>query len=234
MGIEFHKYDDLPVSKSGAGAEDYSPLGDFNDIDGLPAFLKENMAKCNYTNPTPIQRHGIPMAIEGRDLMCSAQTGSGKTAAFLIPAINAIAKEPIDPIDPNDLRVFPRALILAPTRELAIQIHNEAVKLLHNSGMRAVALYGGASPRAHMESLVPGAQIIVATPGRMNDFLERELMSLSKCKYLVLDEADRMLDMGFEPQIRGIVEESDMDRDTRARSSLSASLLLPASWPPLP
>lgn len=225
-GIEFEKYDNLPVSKSGVGADEFEPLSSFADIKDIPPFMVENMARCNYNNPTPIQKHTIPMSLAGRDLMCSAQTGSGKTAAFLIPLITSIARDPEPPIPQGDLRVCPRAVLLAPTRELAVQLHQEALKLCHKSNLRAIAVFGGASVMPQMDQLSQGCDILIGTPGRMNDFVERGVVSMQHCKFLVLDEADRMLDMGFEPQIRGIVDQGDMP-NTENRQTVMFSATFP-------
>ncbi|KAI3461878.1 hypothetical protein Pfo_018541 [Paulownia fortunei] len=144
--------------------------------------------------------------------MACAQTGSGKTAAFCFPIISGIMKS--SQSGPRPLRVprmaFPLALILSPTRELSIQIHEEARKFAYQTGVRVVVAYGGAPINLQLRDLERGVDILVATPGRLVDLLERARVSLQMIRYLALDEADRMLDMGFEPQIRRIVQEMDM------------------------
>lgn len=223
-GIEFDKYDNLEVNKKGQDVEDFQPLESYEEIqNSLPPFLNENIKLCNFTKPTPIQKHGIPFSLAGRDLMCSAQTGSGKTAAFLIPATATVAKHALVELEQNDPRVTPRCMILAPTRELAIQIHQDALRLCQNSPFRAIALYGGSSVRTQMESLVYGCDVLIATPGRLNDFLERGIICLAQTKFLVLDEADRMLDMGFEPQLRSILNDYDMPKKTEGRQTMMYS-----------
>ena len=146
--------------------------------------------------------------------MCCAQTGSGKTCAFLLPLIVSIANrdEGTEALD-RDSPSMPFGLIMAPTRELAVQIEHEAKKLTYSSHMRTVVVYGGAKARPQLAELAIGGDICVATPGRLIDFMERGVLSLARCDFLVLDEADRMLDMGFEPQIRAIVEGRDMNKD---------------------
>ncbi|KAI4368587.1 hypothetical protein MLD38_017131 [Melastoma candidum] len=148
----------------------------------------------------------------GRDLMACAQTGSGKTAAFCFPVISGIMKsgQHIQRPPRGARTVYPLALILSPTRELSMQIHEEAKKFSYQTGVRVVVAYGGAPITQQLRELERGVDILVATPGRLVDLLERARVSLQMIRYLTLDEADRMLDMGFEPQIRKIVEQMDM------------------------
>ncbi|KHN44489.1 DEAD-box ATP-dependent RNA helicase 52 [Glycine soja] len=145
--------------------------------------------------------------------MACAQTGSGKTAAFCFPIINGIMRGQAQPLQrpPRGVRiVYPLALVLSPTRELSMQIHEEARKFSYQTGVRVVVAYGGAPINQQLRELERGVDILVATPGRLVDLLERARVSLQMIRYLALDEADRMLDMGFEPQIRKIVEQMDM------------------------
>ncbi|KAG2252258.1 hypothetical protein Bca52824_082394 [Brassica carinata] len=144
-------------------------------------------------------------------LMACAQTGSGKTAAFCFPIISGIMKEQQRVERPRGVRgVYPLAVILSPTRELACQIHDEARKFSYQTGVKVVVAYGGTPVNQQIRELERGVDILVATPGRLNDLLERGRVSLQMVKHLALDEADRMLDMGFEPQIRKIVQQMDM------------------------
>jgi len=151
-----------------------------------------------------------------RDLMACAQTGSGKTAAFLLPILNRIFEDGPAPgagsggFGYGRRKQTPLALVLAPTRELATQIFDEARKFAYRSKVRPCVVYGGAHVSDQMRELDRGCHLLVATPGRLVDFLERGKISLEHCRYLCLDEADRMLDMGFEPQIRRIVEQDNM------------------------
>ncbi|KAL3609068.1 hypothetical protein D5086_000088 [Populus alba] len=209
-GINFDAYEDIPVETSG---ENVPPaVNTFAEID-LGEALNLNIRRCKYVKPTPVQRHAIPIALTGRDLMACAQTGSGKTAAFCFPIISGIMKMQ-DQSAQRPLRgartVYPLALILSPTRELSMQIHEEAKKFSYQTGVKVVVAYGGAPIHQQLRELERGVDILVATPGRLVDLLERARVSLQMIKYLALDEADRMLDMGFEPQIRKIVEQMDM------------------------
>jgi len=137
------------------------------------------------------------MAMSGRDMVGIAQTGSGKTLSFLLPAVVHINAQPH--LQRGD---GPIILVIAPTRELAVQIEDECAKFGQSSSIRSVCVYGGASKGPQARALENGVEIVIATPGRLIDFLERGTTNLRRVTYLVLDEADRMLDMGFEPQVR--------------------------------
>lgn len=150
-----------------------------------------------YTEPTPIQQQGIPVILSGRDLIGCAETGTGKTAAFLLPIIQKISEK---------ARPGVRVLVLAPTRELVSQIHQNYRELNRGKNNRAVAIIGGANARTQIADLRRQASVVIATPGRLLDLIERRALTLSGIEYLVLDEADRMLDMGFLPAIRRILE----------------------------
>ncbi|XP_057826004.2 DEAD-box ATP-dependent RNA helicase 52B [Cryptomeria japonica] len=206
-GINFEAYEDIPVETSGENVP--PPVGTFAEID-LGEALNLNIKRCNYVKPTPVQRYAIPISLAGRDLMACAQTGSGKTAAFCFPIISAIMRSNVPPRPRAGRSSFPLALILSPTRELSMQIYEEARKFAYQSGIKVVVVYGGAPINQQLRELERGVDILVATPGRLSDLLERGRVSLSMVKHLALDEADRMLDMGFEPQIRKIVETMDM------------------------
>lgn len=215
-GINFEKYEDIPTSTSGNNCP--PPIADFEGCD-LHPLLKENVKLAGYTNPTPVQKYSVSTVLAGRDLMACAQTGSGKTAAFLLPILSRIFK--YNQVMRNRLynkAAFPMALILAPTRELAVQIFEEARKFAYRSWVLPCVAYGGADFGTQAREMRKGCDLLVATPGRLADMIGRGIVSLSNIKFLVLDEADRMLDMGFEPQIRQIVEEADMpgvhDRQT--------------------
>ncbi|KAJ3390040.1 DEAD-box ATP-dependent RNA helicase [Entophlyctis sp. JEL0112] len=227
-GINFEKYDDIPVETSG----NHVPVAITSFEDSLlDSLLKSNIKLANYSNPTPVQRNSIPIVTEGRDLMACAQTGSGKTAAFLLPILSQNFKDGAPPPSNNQgggygrsRVVFPISLILAPTRELALQIYEEARKFSYRSWVRPCVVYGGTSMVDQKRDLERGCELLVATPGRLVDLMERGSISLSQIKYLVLDEADRMLDMGFEPQIRRIVQEEDMPKE---RQTLMFSATFP-------
>eukprot|EP00697_Spironema_sp_BW2_P015147 gnl/Spiro4/5894_TR3016_c0_g1_i1.p1 gnl/Spiro4/5894_TR3016_c0_g1~~gnl/Spiro4/5894_TR3016_c0_g1_i1.p1 ORF type:complete len:462 (-),score=92.52 gnl/Spiro4/5894_TR3016_c0_g1_i1:40-1425(-) len=185
----------------------------------------QNIELARYTKPTPVQKYAIPAILSGRDLMACAQTGSGKTAAFLFPSI-ALQLQARPAILATRKCVYPTTLILAPTRELASQIHEEARKFTYCTSLRPVVIYGGAEARGQMRELEHGCSVLVATPGRLVDFIERARIGLNQIRFLILDEADRMLDMGFEPQIRQIVERSGMT-PVRERQTLMFSATFP-------
>lgn len=155
-----------------------------------------------YTVPTTIQAQGWPIALSGGNLVGIAQTGSGKTLAYILPAMVHISHQP--PLQPGD---GPIALVLAPTRELAQQIQQVANDFGKFASINNACVFGGAPKEGQNRELQRGCEIVIATPGRLIDFLERGTINLERCTYLVLDEADRMLDMGFEPQIRKIMQQ---------------------------
>ncbi|XP_071710545.1 DEAD-box ATP-dependent RNA helicase 11-like [Rutidosis leptorrhynchoides] len=206
-GINFDAYEDIPVETSGDNVP--PPVNTFADID-LGDALNLNIRRCKYVKPTPVQRYTIPISLAGRDLMACAQTGSGKTAAFCFPIISGILRGQFGQRPRGTRTVFPLALIISPTRELSSQIHEEARKFSYQTGVKVVVVYGGTPINQQLRELERGVDILVATPGRLVDLLERAKVSLQMIRYLALDEADRMLDMGFEPQIRKIVEQTDM------------------------
>lgn len=230
VGIKFSSYDKIDVEVKGPqGSETVPPLEGFSSLGStLPPFLRENLRRMHYERPTPIQKHAVPYALDGRDLMCCAQTGSGKTFAFLFPVAAALGgatgKQPATVIGQP---ASPRCVVLAPTRELALQISLEAEKVTFDSPLRSVVVYGGADQKKQVRDLAFGCDIVVATPGRLNDFIERGIASMSAVSYLVLDEADRMLDMGFEPQIRRIVQQSDMPPKERRQTLLFSATFAP-------
>lgn len=210
-GINFDNYDDIPVEASGDNVPE--PVTEFTSPP-LDELLLENVKFAHFVKPTPVQKYSIPIVANKRDLMACAQTGSGKTGGFLFPVLSESFSTGPSEI-PESARgymrkAFPTAVVLAPTRELATQIFDEAKKFTYRSWVRPTVVYGGSDVGSQMRDLDRGCDLLVATPGRLNDLLVRGKISLVKVKYLVLDEADRMLDMGFEPQIRHIVEGCDM------------------------
>ncbi|XP_057804283.1 DEAD-box ATP-dependent RNA helicase 20 [Salvia miltiorrhiza] len=183
----------------------------------FPGYCLEVIARLGFVEPTPIQSQGWPMALRGRDLIGIAETGSGKTLSYLLPAFVHVSAQPR--LAQGD---GPIVLVLAPTRELAIQIQEEAVKFGSVANIRSTCIYGGAPKGPQIRDLKRGVEIVIATPGRLIDMLEAQHTNLRRVTYLVLDEADRMLDMGFEPQIRKIVSQIRPDRQT---------LYWSATWP---
>ncbi|KAI0939711.1 pre-mRNA processing RNA-helicase, variant 2 [Taiwanofungus camphoratus] len=179
---------------------------------GLPASCLDVIKKLNYTAPTPIQAQAIPAIMSGRDVIGVAKTGSGKTIAFLLPLFRHIKDQ-----RPLEQMEGPVAVVMTPTRELAVQIHRECKPFLRVLGLRAVCAYGGSPIKDQIAEMKKGAEIIVCTPGRMIDLLTANsgrVTNLKRVTYLVLDEADRMFDMGFEPQVMKIVNNIRPDRQT--------------------
>lgn len=207
-GINFEKYADIPTSVSGNHCP--KPIESFAECP-MHGLIKENIQLSGYTIPTPVQKYSVATVMAGRDLMACAQTGSGKTAAFLLPILSHIfTKHSVQRNKLYSKAARPLALILAPTRELAVQIFEEARKFAYRSWVMPCVAYGGADIGQQIREMRRGCDVLVATPGRLSDMISRGIVSLACVKFLVLDEADRMLDMGFEPQIRQIVEEADM------------------------
>ena len=167
---------------------------------GLRPELLRAVADSGYHTPTPIQREAIPVVLAGRDLMAGAQTGTGKTAAFVLPILQRLHEAPAD-IDRRSVR----ALILVPTRELALQVEESVRTYGTHVPLRSVTVYGGASLPDQVRELEAGAEIVVATPGRLLDLVWRGTIDFGSVEFLVLDEADRMLDMGFIDDIRTII-----------------------------
>lgn len=211
VGLNFQLYDNIPVNQSGPNWTPIDPLASFKDIT-LHKTVQDNIDRAQYTHPTPVQKYALPIILAKRDLMACAQTGSGKTAAFMLPILHMMLEEEKDETEkmPNPGVAHPIALILAPTRELSCQIYDEARRFSFHSDIKPCVVYGGAPIANQIKELSRGCQLLVATPGRLVDMISREKVSLEFTKYLVLDEADRMLDMGFEPQIRRIVEQHGM------------------------
>ncbi|NXF19237.1 DDX3X helicase, partial [Rhodinocichla rosea] len=269
-GINFEKYDDIPVEATGSNCPPH--IESFSDVD-MGEIIMGNIELTRYTRPTPVQKHAIPIIKEKRDLMACAQTGSGKTAAFLLPILSQIyADGPGDALRAMKASIqipspwkamtyengrygrrkqYPISLVLAPTRELAVQIYEEARKVdltvyyyniaqvefflvltsfalqfAYRSRVRPCVVYGGADIGQQIRDLERGCHLLVATPGRLVDMMERGKIGLDFCKYLVLDEADRMLDMGFEPQIRRIVEQ-----DTMPPKGVRHTMMFSATFP---
>lgn len=172
----------------------------------LCAALRNNLEKNNFLVPTPVQAQAIPPLLEGRDVVATAQTGTGKTLAFAIPVIEALAAKP------RGKAV--QVLILSPTRELAIQIDAAFRQLAEGMRIRTAVVVGGMSEANQLRDIKAGAEVVIATPGRLCDYLDRRLIDLSGARTVVLDEADRMLDMGFLPSLRMILQALPAKRQT--------------------
>ncbi|EDW11775.1 ATP-dependent RNA helicase vasa isoform X2 [Drosophila mojavensis] len=201
-GINFAKYDNIPVKVTGENVP--PPIKSFDQA-RLRGSVLENVVKSGYVVPTPIQKVSIPVIAEGRDLMACAQTGSGKTAAFLLPILSNILDES------HDLEIGkPQAVIVSPTRELAIQIFNEARKFAYSTYLKISIVYGGTSFKYQNECITKGCHVLIATPGRLLDFVDRTFITFNDTRFVVLDEADRMLDMGFSDSMRKIMHHQTM------------------------
>lgn len=199
-----------------AGSGVPKPVETFDEA-GFPRYVMDEVKAQGFPAPTAIQSQGWPMALSGRDVVGIAETGSGKTLTYCLPAIVHINAQPL--LAPGD---GPIVLILAPTRELAVQIQQEISKFGRSSRIRNTCVYGGVPKGPQIRDLSRGVEVCIATPGRLIDMLEAGKTNLRRVTYLVLDEADRMLDMGFEPQIRKIIEQIRPDRQT---------LMWSATWP---
>jgi ATP-dependent RNA helicase RhlE len=180
-------------------------MKNFSELQLCPV-VRANLARHSFVQMTPVQSEAIPHALSGRDVIATAQTGTGKTLAFLIPLLETLIKSPT--------AAGIGALILSPTRELALQIHEVFATLAAGTGIRSAVVIGGANEQTQLQTIRKGARVVIATPGRLCDFLDRKLVKLSSVRVLVLDEADRMLDMGFLPAIRAILGTMPAERQT--------------------
>ena len=176
----------------------------------LSAALQQKLAAAQFLTLTPVQEKAIPPGLEGKDVIGTAQTGTGKTLAFLIPIIEMLDREPSRQA---------LALVLLPTRELAMQVHEQYEQLRNKNMPKAALVIGGVSEKSQITGLRAGSPLVIATPGRLQDFIDRRLVDLRNVKMLVLDEADRMLDMGFLPAIRRIVSVLPIRRQTLCYSA---------------
>lgn len=209
---QFRKENEMTIS----GHDIPKPITTFDEA-GFPDYVLSEVKAEGFAKPTGIQCQGWPMALSGRDMVGIAATGSGKTLSYCLPGIVHINAQPL--LAPGD---GPIVLVLSPTRELAVQIQTECSKFGQSSRIRNTCVYGGVPKSQQIRDLSRGSEIVIATPGRLIDMLEIGKTNLKRVTYLVLDEADRMLDMGFEPQIRKIVDQIRPDRQT---------LMWSATWP---
>ncbi|KAH9383081.1 hypothetical protein HPB48_023811 [Haemaphysalis longicornis] len=222
-GINFDKYDQIPVEVS--DAQFRTPFNTFAEM-GLCGLLLQNLERAKYIKPTPVQKYAVKIALGGRDLMACAQTGSGKTAAFMLPILHTLLSDSSLENPSGQCPQTPLAVILSPTRELAIQIAQDAHKYAYDSILRTVLIYGGTSVAHQSAVLSRGCHILVATTGRLKDFVEKGKVSFERLRFLVLDEADRMLDMGFEPDVRQLVAHPSMPAKGQRRT-----LMFSATFP---
>ncbi|KII63936.1 putative ATP-dependent RNA helicase DDX43 [Thelohanellus kitauei] len=193
-------------------------VSSFSDVFSPFPEILESINSAGFSEPSPIQCQAWPIIMSGHDLIGIAQTGTGKTLAFLMPALLHIEHQPV----PRHQRSGPTCLILSPTRELAQQIHEEVLKFNYRN-IKSVCVYGGGSRSDQIGYIEDGAEIVIATPGRLNDLIDSGVLSVTNVTFLVLDEADRMLDLGFEPDIRKVIILIRKDRQT---------IMTSATWPP--
>ena len=189
----------------------------FSELD-VPFEVKQGIEHAGFAICTPVQEAVIPRALRGEDVAAQAQTGTGKTAAFLISLFSRMIRNPA-----VDLGDSPQALIIAPTRELADQIYHEADRLGKFTGFRLLAVYGGIDYQKQMDTLQKGVDVLIGTPGRLIDYLKQHVYSLKKTRYLIIDEADRMFDMGFIDDLRFLLKK--MQPYTKRQSMLFSATL---------
>ncbi|XP_019326666.1 PREDICTED: probable ATP-dependent RNA helicase DDX43 [Aptenodytes forsteri] len=194
-----------------------NPVCKFEDVFDHYPDVMANIRKVGFQKPTPIQSQAWPIILQGIDLIGIAQTGTGKTLAYLMPGFIHLTSQPIS----RDQRGGPGMLVLAPTRELALQVQAECSKYMYK-GIKSICIYGGGDRKGQIDVVTKGVDIVIATPGRLNDLQMNNFINLKSITYLVLDEADRMLDMGFEPQIMKILIDVRPDRQT---------VMTSATWP---
>ncbi|KAF7363361.1 hypothetical protein MSAN_00991800 [Mycena sanguinolenta] len=234
--------EDFSISARGGSIP--HPLRSWAESD-IPKTILECIEEIGYKEPSPIQRQAIPIGLQNRDIIGIAETGSGKTAAFVIPMLAFI--EGLAPFTDDNRHLGPYALILAPTRELAQQIETEARKFAAPLGFKCVSIVGGRAVEEQQFNLREGAEIIIATPGRLKDVIERRVLVLSQCRYVVMDEADRMVHLGFEVDLTFILdalpaetmqgedqgEQMDVDGETMVkRGRTRVTTLFSATMPP--
>jgi ATP-dependent RNA helicase RhlE len=190
----------------------------FDELGLAPEILRA-LVDQGYTEPTPIQQQAIPLVLAGKDIMGGAQTGTGKTAAFTLPLLQRLL--PYASPSPSPARHPVRALILAPTRELAIQVHENLKTYAKYTSFRTLCVYGGVDIKPQIEAIRKGVEFLVATPGRLLDLVEQKCLNFQSVQALVLDEADRMLDMGFVPDVTRII--NLLPKDSRQSLLFSAT-----------
>eukprot|EP00747_Dinoflagellata_sp_TGD_P030080 gnl/TRDRNA2_/TRDRNA2_134384_c0_seq2.p1 gnl/TRDRNA2_/TRDRNA2_134384_c0~~gnl/TRDRNA2_/TRDRNA2_134384_c0_seq2.p1 ORF type:complete len:838 (+),score=154.80 gnl/TRDRNA2_/TRDRNA2_134384_c0_seq2:58-2514(+) len=233
-GIDFHLYDQVRCKLSGPKCELIPAFDTFAEIfqefrDCMPPQLAENIRSCKYERPTPVQKFAIPAALTGRDVMCCAQTGSGKTAAFLVPVLASMIKNHRGVgalTEPFQGPCQPDTLIISPTRELCLQTYDEALKFCYKTQYRVVRIYGQEPVKTQVAELAKGADVVVATPGRLWDFVSSGICEVTKVNCLVLDEADRMLEMNMKDWIRDVILEFGMP-ETKDRQTMMFSATFP-------
>ena len=220
---EWRQKENITIRGHGSNSSNYQPPDPFFNFNDTPfnARIQQGFERAGFSKPTAIQSQAWPIALkDNQDMICIAKTGSGKTCGFLLPCFHNFLQTNSGKTRQGYAK--PVLLVLAPTRELSVQIMEECQKFGRPLGIRSICCYGGAPKGPQIGALERGVECIIATPGRLNDLIEMRKADLSQIQYLVLDEADRMLDMGFEPQIRSIIKNTPSQRQT---------MLFSATWP---
>ncbi|MEN2495829.1 MAG: putative ATP-dependent RNA helicase ddx4 [Marteilia pararefringens] len=203
VGGNFSQFKNIPINVSGPNAP--TKVDSFEQS-GLSEPVLKNIKRCNYSMPTPCQSYSIPTILARRDLICCAHTGSGKTAAFILPLLDLFTQDQAtNATEDHPYKAFPKVLILSPTRELTIQTYHNFKKFASNTPIKAKMCYGGTTNKFQMDHLKNGCDFLIATVGRLLDLIRRNVISLVSTRYIVLDEADRMLDMGFFEEVQNIL-----------------------------
>jgi len=232
IGIDFDLYESVTRTVSGPKSENMPDIFKFSELyeqfgEYIPAELQANMERCGYVRPTPVQRFAMPAALLGRDVMCCAQTGSGKTVAFLVPVLASMMKHhrATGGMEvPFQGPCRPDTVILSPTRELCLQIFAESQKLCKGTPYRAIRVYGQEPTHVQLKQAARGADLVIATPGRLWDFVNSDVLQVKDVQCLVIDEADRMIEFSMEKWVRAIVDDHGMpDRTKRQTLMFSAT-----------
>ncbi|VVC37963.1 Helicase superfamily 1/2, ATP-binding domain,Helicase, C-terminal,P-loop containing nucleoside [Cinara cedri] len=219
-GIHFDKFDEAKVNVGSVEV-----LQRIENFDCISIKLKKNIEKCKLKKPTPIQKYTIPTILSGMDLLGAAQTGSGKTVAYVLPILHMLIEKP-NKLLINSNHCEPQVLIIAPTRELAVQIHTVVIKLARGTGISTSVCYGGTLVNYQKNQILQGCHILVATPGRLNDFLQYDVITFTSIRFLVLDEVDKILDFDSKYEVDRIIDHISMISG-KHRQTIMLSATLP-------
>ncbi|KAE9524259.1 hypothetical protein AGLY_015298, partial [Aphis glycines] len=222
-GINFEKFNDIEVKVNGKNIPE--AIESFETLKNIPEKLMENIKMCKFVKPTPIQKYSIPIILSGKDLMATAQTGSGKTVAYVLPIIIKLLMDPKKLVKDSN-HSEPQVVIMAPTRELAVQIKLVVLKLTRHTGISSYVCYGGTLVSYQKNKILEGCHILVATPGRINEFVQHGFITFSSVRFFVLDEVDRMLDVDSKPDIDKILNHFSMP-SVMHRQTIMLSATLP-------
>mmetsp|Transcript_43621 Transcript_43621/g.100598 ORF Transcript_43621/g.100598 Transcript_43621/m.100598 type:complete len:683 (+) Transcript_43621:46-2094(+) len=237
-GIDFDEiYNEVKCEITGPKTENLpKALSTFADLytmfkEQIPAALEDNIRRCRYAKPTPVQKFVLPCALSGRDVMCCAQTGSGKTIAYLIPVLASMIKGHDTPVGelqaPFEGPVKPDCVIIAPTRELTLQIYDDARRFCHRTPYRVIRIYGQEAAKDQLVDVAKGADVVISTPGRLWDYVSADVVNVKQVNCLVLDEADRMLDKGMDQWIRPTITAFGMPAKENRQT-----MMFSATFPP--